>query len=107
MCLFARASEISVDHHHAEKRDKKGIMKIERQREGIMIGLLLMEVWRQRQMDAEVSLSVFFSVHPLPLHSFSLSLSLFLPLSLFLLILFFVYSLSIKMPLFRTLAKTS
>lgn len=46
MCLFARASKISVDHHHAEKGDKKGIMKIERQREGIMIGLLLMEVWR-------------------------------------------------------------
>ena len=46
MCLFARASKISVDHHHAEKRDKKGIMKIDGQREGIMIGLLLMEVWR-------------------------------------------------------------
>lgn len=46
MCFFARASKISMDHHHAEKRDKKGIMKIERQREGIMVGLLMMEVWR-------------------------------------------------------------
>lgn len=39
-------NKIYVDYHHAEKIHKKGIMKIEGHSEGIMIGLLLMEVWR-------------------------------------------------------------
>lgn len=45
LCFFTRASKISPDHHDVEKGDKKGIMTIERKRGGIMIGLLLMEVW--------------------------------------------------------------
>ncbi len=57
-----------------------------------MIGLLLMEVWRQRQMDTEVSL-LSFSSTPLPLHSFSLSISLSPPFSLSPLSLFRLLSL--------------